>query len=442
MLRGLARALAQGRDLADSLGQALAGLESGLGLTPSRVYALGRGGMLRLVAFHGISPQQTAELSEVELGQGFTGLAAQRRRMVVMPVDHLDDHRRRALLSGLGMQAVCALPLILHQEMVGVLNVASRRRVGFTPEEQGFLDILGGLLAAAVAAQVRAQRLEAAQLELAQLRREIDQRVAEQVKEMGEDMAGLEQANRRLQDTWNLVMQAERTAAVARFTSALAHELRNPFMVIGGFARRLGRALEPGDPLGNYVKVILDEIGRLEMMLDEAFKLNREKDLDFSEVEPGSVLREALQKAVLTTGNPQQEPVWELPLDLPRPVTDRSLLVKALAALIQNALEATREGGQIFLGATMGEEGRVVFSVGDSGSGLSQADKRRIFDPLYTTKDFGVGLGMPLCRDVVLLLGGELTADDRPGGGALFRVALPMTPPDTRNSKRPTGEKA
>jgi signal transduction histidine kinase len=429
VLRGLALALAQGQDLAASLTQALAGLEERLGLTPSRVYALRRGGVLRLVASHGLEPGQVAELSRVELGQGFTGLAAQRRRTVVMPVEHLDDHRRRAMLGALGMRAVCAVPLVLHREMVGVLNVATRQRVGFTPREQGFLDIMAGLLAAAVAAHLRGERLEAARQDLGTLEREIDLKVAEQIGDLREQMEGMTQGNRRLQQTWNLVMQAERTAAVARFTSALAHELRNPFMVIGGFAHRLDKSLEPGDPRANYVKVIMDQVQRLELMLEEVFKLNREKDLDLTEVDPGSALREALEKAVLLAGKPAQEPVWELPLDLPRPITDRGLLVKALAALIQNALEATRDKGGLHLGAVMGEQGQVVFSVGDSGPGLAAQEYKHIFDPLYTTKEFGVGLGMPLCREVVILLGGELTAGERSGGGARFQIKLPMHPP-------------
>lgn len=432
VLRALAQALIKIEDLPLALEPALAKLDERLGLGPSRVYALRRGGMLRLVASHGVPPEALPLVNAVALGQGFSGLAAQRRRMVVMPVDGLDDPERRRTLADLGVKAVCALPLILHGDLVGALNVATRQRVGFTPQEQGFLDVLAGLLAAAVAAWLRCQRLDALNDELNQVRSGIDLKVAEQVGEIREELLNLTQANRRLRQTWNLVMQAERSAAVARFTSALAHELRNPLMVIGGFAKRLAGALERGDPRSNYVKVIVNEVQALEQLLGQIFKLNRERDLDYSEVDAGQVLREAWTRAVAAAGQPQEYPAWELAGELPPAVTDRDLLVRALSNLAQNAIEATHAGGRVHLGTGLDETGRLVFKVGDEGPGIPAQERTRIFDPLYTTKEYGVGLGLPVCRDVVLLLGGELVVGDRPGGGALFTVRLPTNPPESR----------
>lgn len=442
VLRILAQRLSHEADLPQGLGLALAELEARLGLAPSRVYALRRGDRLRLLASHGLDPQSLAELGEVELGQGFSGLAAQRRRHVVMPVDHLGDRERAALLRRAGIQAVCALPLFLQGELVGILNVGSRRRVGFTPEEQGFLDVLAGLLAAAVAAWVRGQRLEAQGGDLASLRQEMDLKVAQQVGEVREQMAGLTQANQRLRDTWRLVMQAERTAAVSRFTSVLAHELRNPLMAIGGFAARLASSLGPDDPRSNYVKVIVHEVHHLEQQLSYVLKLNRERDLDFSELEPGQALREAYERALAMAGKPSQEPQWALEPGLPTTVTDRDLLTRALANLIQNALEATRGKGRVYLGASQDFDGRLLFSVGDDGPGIEPRERAHIFDPLYTTKEYGVGLGLPMCRDVVLLLGGELEVGERPGGGALFTVHLPTQPPESRPLRASLAEKA
>ncbi|MCA1905963.1 MAG: GAF domain-containing protein [Desulfarculus sp.] len=437
VLRGLAQHLIQAGSLPQALIQSLAELETGLGLAPSRVYALGRGGGLRLLASHGLPPEMVAQVERVEMGQGFTGLAAQRRRMVVMPVDHLDDPQRRKLLREMGAKAVCALPLILHGELVGVLNVATRLRVGFTPDEQGFLDVLAGLLAAAVAAWTRSQALARAQEDLAALKAEIDLKVAEQVGEIKAELSNLSMANQRLKETWRLVMQAERTAAVARFTSALAHELRNPLMVIGGFAKRLAGALCQDDPRCNYVKVIVQEVQQLEQLLSQIFKLNRERDLDFAEVEADEMMRQSWRRGVTQAGAPAREPVWDLAPGLPSLVTDPDLLIRALGNLVQNALEATHDRGRVYLSTGLDDQGRVVFTVADDGPGIPDQERARVFDPLYTTKEYGVGLGLPYCRDVVLLLGGELRVDERPGGGARFTVHLPTTPPDTR--QQPAG---
>ncbi|MCA1988880.1 MAG: HAMP domain-containing histidine kinase, partial [Desulfarculus sp.] len=308
----------------------------------------------------------------------------------------------------------------------------TRLRVGFTPEEQGFLDVLAGLLAAAVAAWSRSQALARAQEELAALKAEVDLKVAEQVGEIKAELSNLSVANQRLKETWRLVMQAERTAAVARFTSALAHELRNPLMVIGGFAKRLAGALCQDDPRCNYVKVIVQEVQQLEQLLSQIFKLNRESDLDFAEVEAGEMMREGWRRGVAHAGIPVRDPVWDLAPDLPALVTDPDLLIRALGNLTQNALEATRDQGRVYLATSLDEQGRVVFTVADDGPGIPDQERARVFDPLYTTKEYGVGLGLPYCRDVVLLLGGELTVDERPGGGARFAIHLPTTPPDFR----------
>ncbi len=103
---------------------------------------------------------------------------------------------------------------------------------------------------------------------------------------------------------------------------------------------------------------------------------------------------------------------------------DPHLLQQALGNLLRNALQASRDGDPA--GAEIRQEnGELVFRVWDLGEGVPKADRERIFEPFYTTRTRGTGLGLAVARRIVTLHGGRIEVEDREGGGAVFRVALP-----------------
>lgn len=415
--------------LAQAMSVALGEMDRRLMLGPGRVYAVRRNGSFKLLASYGLSAEMTRFADEVERGVGFTGLAASRGKTVTMPVDQLPDKKRAATLASYGIKAVCAVPLFLDGKLVGVLNVATRRRVGFTPEEQNFVQVLAGPLAATVAAVDQKARLRDKAAELQEAADRLEVRVREEAGELAEELDELRQANRRLQENMRMIISSERADALAKFTSVIAHRLRNPLMAIGGFAQRLVEVLGQEGRARSYARAIADQVDDLEVMLNEVFKLQRQKDLDYSEIDPNQAFEEAYQKAVLQCGRPSHEPHWNLAEGLPAIVTDRGLLVSALSELIQNAIEATDGQGLVCLESRRQPGKGVIWLVGDDGPGIPEYERERVFDPLYTTKSLGTGLGMSVCREVMELMGGTLGIEDRTGGGALMKVELPLHPP-------------
>ncbi len=413
---------------AQAMKVALGEMERRLMLGPARVYA-GQGHRpFKLTAAYGLSPEMQRWAQKVDPGQGFTGLAASRGKMVVMPVDRLPDRGRGTTLAGFGIKAVCALPLFLDGELVGVLNVATRRRVGFTPEEQNFLQVLAGPIAATVAAVELKERLKQKADELQEAADHLEARVRQEAGDLAEELGEVRQAARRLQENMRMVISSARSDAIAKFTSVIAHRLRNPLMAIGGFAHRLVDILDQEGRARSYARAIAEQVDDLEVMLNEVFKLQRQKDLDYSEVDPNQVLQQAYHKAVLQCGQPRREPIWQLADDLPCLLTDQGLLVSAVAELIQNAIEATDGKGTLWLKSCYNSAGEVNLMVGDDGPGIPAHERERVFDPLYTTKSLGTGLGLSVCREVLELLGGSLRLQDREGGGTLAIVSIPLRP--------------
>jgi len=107
--------------------------------------------------------------------------------------------------------------------------------------------------------------------------------------------------------------------------------------------------------------------------------------------------------------------------------SDPDGLRQVLQNLISNAVAATPDGGEIEVGSRV-EAGRLRLTVVDSGPGIPEKDVERIFEPLYTTKPEGLGLGLTISRTIVERLGGSITARNLPGRGAAFTVELPLKP--------------
>jgi two-component system sensor histidine kinase AtoS len=123
--------------------------------------------------------------------------------------------------------------------------------------------------------------------------------------------------------------------------------------------------------------------------------------------------------------------VWSLADGLPPVPADMQQMIRALRNLVQNAIQAMPDGGELTLRTwaepSAGESGpKVCVSVSDTGQGVSESDFARLFEPLFSTRAQGLGLGLTMCRQVVARHGGALTAESNPNGGMTFVVRLPV----------------
>ncbi len=235
---------------------------------------------------------------------------------------------------------------------------------------------------------------------------------------------------RRLQAMRERLQQAERLSSLGKLAAGVAHEIRNPLNAIGIAVQRLRREFLPEGEgrqqvFADLTKVIREEISRLNTIVEEFLSLSRGGRLDLQPVAPAALLHnvQALFQAQAHSRGVQL--VVEVADACPPVAADLPKMQQVLVNLVKNALEAITGPGQILLRAAAAGADHVRLTVTDTGKGLAPEELDHIFDPYYTTKERGLGLGLALAHEIVQAHGGQMSVDSRPGAGTTFTIILP-----------------
>jgi signal transduction histidine kinase len=222
--------------------------------------------------------------------------------------------------------------------------------------------------------------------------------------------------------------QKERLSSLGRLSTVIAHEIRNPLMIIKASLHTL-RQVRPGEAaLREAVADIDDEVSRLNRIVNEVLDFSRPIRFDLAPVDLGALCRESAAAAQASPG-----PVVALDLDpaLPTLVTDAERLRIALVNMLVNARHAVKDDNApdppVTLAASAAGD-RVTITITDRGVGVAPADVSHIFDPYFTTKRGGTGLGLPIAKNIVEGLGGTITVSssiDSREHGTEIRIDLP-----------------
>jgi len=229
----------------------------------------------------------------------------------------------------------------------------------------------------------------------------------------------------KLQDNFESMKRAERLFALGQLSAGLAHEVRNPLASISGAAGILKRHLhlEPRD--AECLEIIGKESRRLNDLVTHFLAFARPRPPDFQAVDIASLLGSVMQLAAHANNTPSVTFRQEIDIALPAIEGDPELLTQVLLNLVINAIQAMPEGGNVLLSAKA-RGGRVLIQVRDEGSGIAATDRDRIFNPFFTTKQGGTGLGLSVAHQIVEQHGGILTAEANPDRGTTFSVQLPL----------------
>jgi len=216
---------------------------------------------------------------------------------------------------------------------------------------------------------------------------------------------------------------AQRLAILGEKTACLVHEIKNPLMAIGGFARRLVDSPRLDDDERAKVALIAREALRLEQLLSGALAFARPRQGETAELL--SLAAECLELMRLGSEGVRYEARGVGPLVALAPP---DLVRQCLINLIKNAAEAVaaNPGGRGTVSVSVSREGRwVLLRVADDGAGMSREQLARVFTPFSTTKAHGTGLGLAHTRRMVEDLGGSLTLQSAPGLGTVATLVLP-----------------
>lgn len=244
---------------------------------------------------------------------------------------------------------------------------------------------------------------------------------------MMRDMSEVKAMERRL-------IQNERLASIGRALSFVTHEVKNPLVVIGGFARSLLRECSFSPGQREKLEIIAAEVTRLEGLLQEIQDFSKPLRLKMEKIHLGSFLEKEI--SMLRESEVCQGTNLELSVEGDPVVrADQGRLKQVLVNLVKNSLEAMEGGGTVLVRAAKGSHGHVEIRVEDNGKGIPEDKIEKLFQPFFTTKPGGTGLGLPLCRKIVEDHGGDITLGPRPGGGTVVTIKLPQEE-DTGKSDR------
>jgi signal transduction histidine kinase len=223
--------------------------------------------------------------------------------------------------------------------------------------------------------------------------------------------------------------QKERLTALGRLSTVIAHEVRNPLMIIKSAVHSLRQpGVEPG-VAKEAIADIDEEVVRLNRIVNEVLDFARPIRFELSPVDVNALCRESAGAA--TASGPGATIALDLDPGLPTMTTDPGRLRIALVNLLVNARHAVNgESGNVFLTSRASAD-YVRIIVADQGTGIAGADLARVFDPYFTTKRGGTGLGLPIAKNIVEGLGGTLSASSTLGKGTDIIIDLPFEAPHT-----------
>ncbi len=222
----------------------------------------------------------------------------------------------------------------------------------------------------------------------------------------------------------------ERRKAQDQIVEGVEHEIRNPVVSIGGFARRILEELPDDDRKKKYAQVILKETERLERMVKKSVTLQNLTAGHKEKLDIHTIIDEALKQTITLQEEHQVVIERNFAPDLPKlPLNHENMLI-AFIQIISNGLEAIANGGKLTICTASNNNSdelpNLEIKITDNGHGIKAEDLKRIFDPFFTSKMSGAGMGLPLTRKIINYHHGTISIKSQPDQGTNVTVTLPI----------------
>jgi two-component system NtrC family sensor kinase len=228
------------------------------------------------------------------------------------------------------------------------------------------------------------------------------------------------------------LFRSEKLASLGKLAAGVAHEINNPLTGILTNSSLLLEDLEAGDPRRDDVEVMVKETMRcreiVKRLLDFARQTKPQKRLADINALIETIVLLVRNQTSFRNVSIEQHPAT----DLPSILVDPDQIQQVFINIILNAAEAMTGGGKLVIRTGLSTDRQsIVVGFTDTGPGIPDEVKERIFDPFYTTKEHGTGLGLSISYGIIEQHGGTISVDSTPGRGSTFTIQLPIAPSDT-----------
>ena len=228
-----------------------------------------------------------------------------------------------------------------------------------------------------------------------------------------------------------LLLRQEKLSAMGSLASIVSHEIRGPLSVIKNSSEflklRLGKSLD--EKVSRHLKILKEEVNTADKIIDDILGFARVKDLALTSVDIGAIVEATIRRVSIPE---DVEVICKLSTDIPPAPIDVSQMERVFLNITTNALDAMCKGGMLTIVAreethAKHEGGFVAISFQDTGTGISKEDLAKVFEPLFTTKSKGTGLGLATCQNIVRAHKGEIQVESDIRKGTTVTVKLPVT---------------
>jgi signal transduction histidine kinase len=312
------------------------------------------------------------------------------------------------------------VPIKVSGEIVGVLDAQSPQINAFDESDVMVMETLADQIAVAIE---NARLYETVEEELVERKRA--EEALQQYSERLEDM--VEERTQELRDAQEELVRKEKLATLGQLAGSIGHELRNPLGAIKNAVYFLNLVLEdPDHNAKDALEILNKEVERATRIISSLLDFARKRPPTHREVNVNDVIQATLARAMV----PEHiKIVRQLDESLPVILADPDQLSQVFDNIILNSIQAMPEPGQLTIETSIQSNG-VTISFTDTGTGIHQDIQAKIFDPLFTTKAKGIGLGLSLVKDLVEGHRGTIAVKSEEGKGSTFTIQLPASVSD------------
>lgn len=221
--------------------------------------------------------------------------------------------------------------------------------------------------------------------------------------------------------------QADKLATVGALAAGLAHEIKNPIAAIKGFSTVIGKAIAEHDKetIRDFNDVVPRQLDRINEIVEKLLTLSKPPKMEKIKTSLNFILDEIVRLVERQALKQKVEIVRNFE-ELPETLADPEQLTQAFLNLILNAIQSMPRGGQIEIRTKFMGTDKILTEITDNGIGIPKEKLSRIFDPFYTTKETGSGLGLAVTQKIIIDHHGKIEVESEPGKGTKFRVIIPV----------------